>query len=114
MDLLLAKVFPEEGKAMHFDRMSTWTIVVFILPMRQNSFLEESSLVTVPHPLHSLDLAPSDFWSFNHIKSSLAGRVFNDVDSALDPAIESVNEIQSYDLQLFPLLDRISEMACGQ
>jgi hypothetical protein len=39
----------------------------------------ENSLVHVPHPLYSPDLAPSGFWLFDHIKTTLAGRVFNDV-----------------------------------
>jgi hypothetical protein len=53
----------------------------------QNSF-DENSLVTVPHPPFSSDLAPSDFWLFGHMKISLAGPVFNDVDELLEVVIE--------------------------
>jgi hypothetical protein len=67
--------------------------------MDQNSF-KENSLVTVPHPPHSPDLTQSDFWLFGHIKTSLAGRVFNDVNEFFDAVIEFSNETQPTKLQL--------------
>jgi hypothetical protein len=67
--------------------MSTWTIVGFILRIRQNSF-DENSSGTVPHLPCSLDSAPSDFWSFGHVKTSLAGHVFNGADKLLEAIIE--------------------------
>jgi hypothetical protein len=57
--------------------------------------------VTVPHPLCSSDLAPSDFWLFGHIKTSFADREFNDVDGFLEPVIMFLNEIKPSELQLF-------------
>jgi transposase len=63
-------------------------------------FCNENSLVTVPHPPYSPDLAPFDFWFFDQIKTSLAGRVFNDVDEPLEPAIGFLNEIWPSELQL--------------
>jgi hypothetical protein len=67
--------------------------------MRQNRF-NENSLITVPSPPYSPDLAPSDFWLFGQIKISLAGRVFNDVDELLEAVIQFLNEIQPAELYL--------------
>jgi hypothetical protein len=67
--------------------------------MRQNSF-DENSLVTVPHPSSSPDLATSNFWLFGYIKTVLACRVFDDVDEFLEAVIESFNEIQPSEFQL--------------
>jgi hypothetical protein len=44
---------------------------------------DEQSLVTVPHPSCSSDLAPADLFLFGHIKTFLAGRVFNDINCLL-------------------------------
>jgi hypothetical protein len=60
--------------------------------MGQNGF-DENSLVTVPHPLYSPDLAPSDFWLFGRIKASFAGRVFNDAGELSEAVIELLNEM---------------------
>jgi hypothetical protein len=59
-----------------------------------------NSLVTIPYPPYSPNLAPSDFWLFGHIKTSLVGRVFNDADELLEAVIEFVNEIQPSESQL--------------
>jgi hypothetical protein len=59
----------------------------------------ENSIVTAGHPPYSPDLAPSDFWLFGHIKTVLAGCVFNDVDQFLEVVIESLNQIQASELQ---------------
>jgi hypothetical protein len=66
--------------------------------MRQNCF-SENSLVTVPYPPCSLDLAPSGFRFFVHIKTSLAGGLFNDVDEPLEMVIEFLTKIQPSELQ---------------
>jgi hypothetical protein len=47
-----------------------------------------NSLVTVPCPPCSSDLTPRDFWLFGHIKTSRAGRGFNDIDELLEAVIE--------------------------
>jgi hypothetical protein len=41
-------------------------------------FFIENQLLSVPHPLCSPDLAPSDFWLFGPIKTALAGRSLAD------------------------------------
>jgi hypothetical protein len=97
---------------MLFDRVFIQTIVGFILRMRQNRF-DENSLVTIFHPPYSHDLSPRDFWLFGHIKTSLVGRAFSNLDVFLEAVIEFVNEIQPSELQLAPL-DRINEMGLSQ
>jgi hypothetical protein len=61
----------------------------------------ENSLVTVPYPPYSPDLAPSNFWFFGYVKTSLTSRVFNDVGELLEVAIEFLNEIRPSELPLF-------------
>jgi hypothetical protein len=45
-------------------------------------------------------LAPSDFWLFGHIKTSVAGRVFNHADELLEAVIEFLNDMKPSELQL--------------
>jgi hypothetical protein len=101
MDLLLAKVSPEEGKSralrlsVHLDNCP--------VPSSKASkqYLDENSLAPVPHPPYSPDLPPSGFWLFGHIKPSFADRVFNDVDKFLDAAIEFSMRFGSLNCSLF-------------
>jgi hypothetical protein len=67
--------------------------------MRQNVFAE-IPLATIPHPPYSLDLAPSDFWLFGHIKTSLADRVFSHINKFLEAVIPFLTEIHPSELQL--------------
>jgi hypothetical protein len=46
-------------------------------------------------------MAPSDFRFLGHIKTSLAGRVFNNIDELLEKVIEVLIEIQPFELQFF-------------
>jgi hypothetical protein len=48
----------------------------------------------VPHPRHSPDLAPSDFWLFGHVKTSLVDRTFDKPKQLLEATTEFLNEIQ--------------------
>jgi histone-lysine N-methyltransferase SETMAR len=41
-------------------------------------FLKDNSMNRAPHPAHSPDLAPSDFYLFGYIKQVLAGTQFDD------------------------------------
>jgi hypothetical protein len=65
--------------------------------MHQCNF-DGKSLVVVPHPPYSPHLSPADFWFSGHIKISLAGHVFNNVDNVLEAPIEFLNEIQPSEL----------------
>lgn len=49
--------------------------------------VSDAGLTIVDHPPYSPDLAPSDFWLFNHLKKHLRGKVFND-DSELRESVE--------------------------
>jgi hypothetical protein len=55
---------------------------------------------TVLHLTYSPDLTPSDFWLFGHIKTSLAGPVFNDANQLLEAVTELLNVKQPSELQL--------------
>jgi hypothetical protein len=45
-------------------------------------------------------LVSSDIWLFGHIKTSIAGRVFNGPDELFEAVIELLTEIQPAELQL--------------
>jgi histone-lysine N-methyltransferase SETMAR len=100
IDPLLAKLFVE-GKKSRALRLN-----VHLNNCRVHSsnalkqFSDENSLVTVPHPPDSPDLAPSNFWLFGQIKTSLAGHAINDVDVLLEAVIEFLNDIRLSELQL--------------
>jgi hypothetical protein len=99
MDLLLATAFPE-GRISHALRLD-----LHLHNCRAHSSnaskqcCDENSLVTVLQPVYSLDLAPSDFRVLGHIKTSLAGRVFNDGYELFEGVVEFLNEIQASELQ---------------
>jgi hypothetical protein len=44
--------------------------------MASENFFAEHHIIRVPHPPYSLDLAPSDFWLFAHMKAALARQQF--------------------------------------
>jgi hypothetical protein len=48
----------------------------------------------MPHPLSSPNLAPSDFWLFGHMKTSLVGQTFDELEQLLEAITEYLNEIQ--------------------
>jgi hypothetical protein len=41
-------------------------------------FITENHIGRVPHPLYNPNLAPSDFWLFGHVKTSLTGQTFDE------------------------------------
>jgi hypothetical protein len=85
-------------KARHFDEVSAWLIAGFILRRRRNSF-DENPLITAPHSPYNPDLAPSEFWFFGDITTSFASGALNDIVELLEAGIESLNEIQAFELQ---------------
>jgi hypothetical protein len=54
-------------------------------------YFTENRRQLAPHPPHSPDLAPSDFYLFGHVKRCLAGLSFDDADQLL-AAVEGVLE----------------------
>jgi hypothetical protein len=73
LDPLLANAFLERTKSsalrpsVHLD--NGWVHS----SNASKQLFDENSLVTVPRPPSSPDLASSDFWLFGHVKTSLAG-----------------------------------------
>jgi histone-lysine N-methyltransferase SETMAR len=57
-------------------------------------FVTENHIGLVPHPPYSPDLAPSDFWLFGHVKTSLVGQTFDEPEQLLEVITEFLNEIQ--------------------
>jgi histone-lysine N-methyltransferase SETMAR len=57
-------------------------------------FITENHIGRVPHPPYSPDLAPSDFWLFGHVKTSLVGQIFDEPEQLLEAITEFLNEIQ--------------------
>jgi len=43
-------------------------------------FLTKNNITTIPHPAHSLDLAPRNFYAFPKMKLRLKGRRFISID----------------------------------
>jgi hypothetical protein len=58
----------------------------------------ENSIIRVPHPPCSPDLAPSDFWLFEHMKAVLAGQQFPGPYDILIGIQEFLTEIQRSEL----------------
>jgi hypothetical protein len=54
-------------------------------------YFNDNRMKLAPHPPHSLDLAPSDFYRFEYVKRCLAGLSFEDADQLL-VAVEGVLE----------------------
>jgi hypothetical protein len=54
-------------------------------------YCDENQMKSAPHPPHSPNLAPSDFYFFGYVKRCLAGLLFEDADQLL-AAIEGVLE----------------------
>jgi hypothetical protein len=60
---------------------------------------DENSIIHVPRPPYSPDLAPSDFWLFGHIKAALAGQTFPGPEDRLFSIQGFLSEIQGYELE---------------
>jgi hypothetical protein len=61
----------------------------FLMEILSLLFLFRPTVLPWPRP---------PFWLFGHIKTSLAGRAFNDIHALLEPVIEIWNEIQPSEL----------------
>jgi hypothetical protein len=100
IDPLLAKVFPERRKnyalrlSVHLDNCRVDS------SNASKQLVNGNSLVTVPHPPYSPDFALSNCWLVGHIRTSLAGPVFNDADKLAEAIIGLLNQIQRSELQL--------------
>ena len=57
-------------------------------------YLAKHSVVTLPHPAYSPDLAPNDFSLYPTIKRSLKGRRFADINEVKMATSTSLNELE--------------------
>jgi histone-lysine N-methyltransferase SETMAR len=58
-------------------------------------FITENHIGRIPHPPYSPDLAPSDFWLFGHVKTSLVGQTFGEPEQLLGATTDFLYEIQT-------------------
>jgi hypothetical protein len=75
---MIQTIFPQ-GRTRYILRLNVHLdncLVHFSKGMEQ--FFIENQLLHVLNPSYTLDLTPSDFWLFGHIKTGLAGRNFDD------------------------------------
>jgi histone-lysine N-methyltransferase SETMAR len=63
-------------------------------------FVGQNHISRVPQPAYSPDLAPSDFWLFGHLKTSLAGRMFDEPGELLDGIRSFLEEVRPSELQI--------------
>jgi hypothetical protein len=91
---MVAKVFPQgrisqtHRLQLHLDNCR------FRFSKSTEQFITENQIRRVSHPPDSLDLAPSDFWPFGHVKTSLVGQTFDEPEQLLEVITEFLNDIQ--------------------
>jgi hypothetical protein len=100
MQPLIAKLFPL-GRIPHTHRL-----IVHIDNWRVNfskhsqKFFDDKSLLRLPQPLYSPDLAPLDFWLFDHVKSALNRSKFEVPDELLQRIHDFLNEVPGSELMM--------------
>jgi hypothetical protein len=62
--------------------------------LKISNFCEENGLRIAPHPPHSLNLTPSDFFLFAYVKERLKEMVFPSYEELLDAIGEVVTGIE--------------------
>jgi histone-lysine N-methyltransferase SETMAR len=91
---MVAKVFPR-GRISHTRRLQLHLDNCRVhFSKATEQFITENHIGRVPHPPYSPDLAPSDFWIFGHVKTSLVGQTFDEPKQLLEAITEFLNEIQ--------------------
>jgi hypothetical protein len=100
LEPLLFAVFPDVCKP--HCRWLSFHLHNYRIPGSKVSvhFFAENSIIPVPHPPYSPDLAPSDFWFFGHMKAALAGQQFSGSENLLSDSQEFMSEIQRSELEL--------------
>jgi histone-lysine N-methyltransferase SETMAR len=74
LEPLLLPVFPDGRKSQSRRRNLHLDNCLVHHSKASKNFLADNSIIRVPHPPYSADLAPSDFWLFRHMKPALAGQ----------------------------------------
>jgi hypothetical protein len=97
---LIAKLFPM-GRIPHPHRL-----IVHLDNCRvhfskdSQKFFDDNSLLRLPQPHYSQDLAPLNFWLFGHVKSALNGSKFEGPDELLQGIHDFFNEVQGSELMM--------------
>jgi hypothetical protein len=64
-----------------------------------HEFLTHNSIITLPHPLYSLDLAPSNFFLIPKMKLLLKGRRFDGVEEIKRESQNALGRLRNQDFQ---------------
>jgi hypothetical protein len=97
---LLLAVFPDCRKphsrslSLHLDNCRVHN------SKASENFHAENSIIRVPHPPYSPDLAPSDFWLCGHVKTAPAGQQVPAPEDLLTGIQEFLSEVQRFELEL--------------
>jgi len=62
-------------------------------------FLAKNNMMVIPHPPHSPDLAPCDFFLFPPMKCQMKGKHFADVSEMKKKMLEVLNNISAKEFQ---------------
>ncbi len=76
---------------LHMDNASAHTA------RRTKLHLLFSGMRTLPHPPHSPDLAPNNFWFFPRLKRGLKGQVFDNLDNLEDAIHHEISLIPAFE-----------------
>jgi histone-lysine N-methyltransferase SETMAR len=91
---MVAKVFPR-GRIPHTRRLQPQLDNCRVhFSKATGQFIAENHIGRVPHPPYSPDLAPSRFWLFGHLRTSLVGQTFDELEQLPEAMSEFLNEIQ--------------------
>jgi histone-lysine N-methyltransferase SETMAR len=91
---MVAEVFPR-GRISHIRRLQLHLDSCRVhFSKATEQFITENHIRHVPHPPYIPDLAPSDFWLFGHVETSLVGQTFDEPEQLLEAITEFLKEIQ--------------------
>jgi hypothetical protein len=100
MQSLIAKLFPM-GRIPHIHRLIVHLDNCRVyFSKHSQKFFDDNSLLRLPQPSYSPDLANSDFWHFGHVKSTLNGSKFEGRDELLQGIHDFLNEVQGSELMM--------------
>jgi hypothetical protein len=100
MQPLIAKLFPM-GRIPHIHRLIVHLDNYRVhFSKHSQKFFDDNSLLRLPQPPYSPDLAHSDFWVFGHVKSALHGSKFEGPDELLQGIHDFLNDVQRSELMM--------------
>jgi hypothetical protein len=100
MQPLIAKLFPI-GRIPHTHRLIVSLDNCRVdFSKHSQKFFDDNSILRLPQPNYSLNLAHSDFWLFGRVKSALNGSKFEEPDELLQGIHDFLNEVQGSELMI--------------